>query len=67
MNVLFQQTRQNADLSYMSMSFSYLECTNPQPLGIEDGNISDSQLDSSSIPTLTSGPERARLNMPAGG
>ncbi|XP_028408770.1 uncharacterized protein LOC114531336 isoform X2 [Dendronephthya gigantea] len=45
----------------------YEECINPQPLGVENGNISDSQLDSSSIPTITSGPERARLNMPAGG
>jgi hypothetical protein len=42
-----------------------LEYTDPQPLGLENGNISDSQFSSSSKYNSLNGPHNARLNLKA--
>ena len=44
------------------MIFS-LECTDPQPLGLEDGYISDGQLSSSTEYDILNGAHNARLNL----
>ena len=52
---------------YSHCPFFCLECSDPQPLGAENGNISDSQFDVSGINTIMSGPQAIRLNMAGGG
>lgn len=49
------------------MVLFYLECSDPQPLGVENGDILDSQLDVSGINTMMLGPHAIRLNMVDGG
>ena len=49
----------------LSISVFCIECIHPQPLGVEDGNISDSQLSSSSQYDYLNGPHNARLKLTA--
>ncbi|CAB4032452.1 Hypothetical predicted protein, partial [Paramuricea clavata] len=42
------------------------ECTDPQPLGIENGRILDSQLYASALTITEDGPQIGRLNMLSG-
>ena len=44
-------------------AFLFLDCANPQPLGLESGIILDSQLSSSSELTILTGAQNARLNL----
>jgi hypothetical protein len=53
--------------STLVVTFFYLECTDPQPLGIENGHILDSQLYASALTETNDGPQIGRLNMLSAG